>query len=122
MSIILPALVAAFGALCVWLTVRVVNRRERWAKWTLAIIVGVPAMYVAGFGPASWACDKLPLPIDEEVCALYRPLSRLAVKREGPAGHTLWWWSTCFHKGGRWTPWQFYVRHSEFLHSMAVGG
>jgi hypothetical protein len=25
----------AFVAFCLWLTVRVVNRRERWAKWTL---------------------------------------------------------------------------------------
>jgi hypothetical protein len=41
-----------FAALCVWLTVRIVNRRERWAKWTLVVIVGLPVVYVASFGLA----------------------------------------------------------------------
>jgi hypothetical protein len=34
MTIVLPALAIAFAAFCVWLAVRVYNRRERWAKWT----------------------------------------------------------------------------------------
>lgn len=43
MTIILPALVIAFAAFCVWFGVRIFNRRERWAKWiavglTLALI------------------------------------------------------------------------------------
>jgi hypothetical protein len=44
----------AFAAFCVWLTVRIVNRRERWAKRTLAGVVGVPMLYVASIGPACW--------------------------------------------------------------------
>ena len=32
-----------FAAFCVWLTVRIISRRERWAKWTLAG-VGVLAL------------------------------------------------------------------------------
>jgi hypothetical protein len=52
MTIVLPALAVAFAAFCVWLTVRVVNRRERWAKWTLAAVVGLPLLYVLSFGPA----------------------------------------------------------------------
>jgi hypothetical protein len=32
MTIVLPALTTAFAALCVWLTVRIVSRRERWAN------------------------------------------------------------------------------------------
>lgn len=44
----------AFSALCVWLGVRIVNRRERWAKWTLAGVLGMPVLYVASFGPACW--------------------------------------------------------------------
>jgi hypothetical protein len=42
----------AFAAFCVWLIVRVVNRRERWAKWTLAVVIGLPVVYLASFGPA----------------------------------------------------------------------
>jgi hypothetical protein len=66
MNILLPAFAFAFAALCVWLTVRIVNRRERWAKWTLAAAVGLPLMYVASFGPASrlvtemWVRDWMP--------------------------------------------------------------
>ena len=52
MTILLPAL--AVAAFCVWLGVRVVNRRERWAKWTLATVIGMPVLYVASFGPACW--------------------------------------------------------------------
>jgi hypothetical protein len=44
----------AFAAFCVWLTVRIVNRRERWAKWALAAAVGLPALYILSFGPACW--------------------------------------------------------------------
>jgi hypothetical protein len=53
MTILLPALSVAFAAFCVWLTVRIVNRRERWAKWTLAgLLIGLPVFYVASFGVA----------------------------------------------------------------------
>jgi hypothetical protein len=51
-TIILPALAVAFAAFCVWLAVRIFNRRERWAKWTLATVVGLPVLYAAAFGVA----------------------------------------------------------------------
>lgn len=35
-----------FTAICVWLTVRVVNRRERWAKRTLALTILLPVLYI----------------------------------------------------------------------------
>ena len=35
----------AFAAFCVWLTVRIIDRRERWAKWTLAGAIGLPALW-----------------------------------------------------------------------------
>jgi hypothetical protein len=54
MSIVLPALAVAFAAFCIRLTVRIINRRERWAKWTLAAVVCAPVLYVASFGPACW--------------------------------------------------------------------
>jgi len=54
MSIAIPAVGVAFAAFCLWLAVRIVNRRERWAKWTLAVAVTVPVLYVASFGPACW--------------------------------------------------------------------
>jgi hypothetical protein len=45
----------AFAALCLWLVVRIVNRRERWAKWfAAAVFVGLPLIYLLSFGPACW--------------------------------------------------------------------
>ena len=46
----------AFAAFCVWLTVRIVNRRERRAKWTLAGVIILPTLYVLSVGPAMWLC------------------------------------------------------------------
>ena len=56
------AALAIFGvtlaAFCAWLMVRIANRRERWAKWTLASVVGLPALYVLSFGPTCWAYSR----------------------------------------------------------------
>ena len=54
MAITLSIIGIAFAAICVWLTVRVVNRRERWAKWTLAITVAMPVLYMLSLGPLIW--------------------------------------------------------------------
>lgn len=54
MALALSIIGVAVAAFCVWLAVRIVNRRERWAKWTLAGAIGVPVLYCASFGPACW--------------------------------------------------------------------
>ena len=55
MALALSVFGFAFAAICVWLTVRIINRRERWAKRTaVGLIVGLPLLYVASFGPACW--------------------------------------------------------------------
>jgi hypothetical protein len=48
MTIFLPTLAVAFAAFCVWLTVRVVNRRERWAIWSAAIVIAL-AVYGSAY-------------------------------------------------------------------------
>jgi hypothetical protein len=75
MSIVLPALAIAFAASCVWLAVRIVNRRERWAKWTAAgTLVGIPLLYVLSFGPACrLAAEQFVSP--EALGDLYEPLA-----------------------------------------------
>jgi hypothetical protein len=52
MEILLPAVGIALSAFCVWLTVRIVNRRERWAKWTLGVLVAFIIGYPTSSGPA----------------------------------------------------------------------
>ena len=49
----------AFAALCVWLAVRIVNRRERWAKRMFAAMIALPMLYVAGLGPACWISSRM---------------------------------------------------------------
>ena|SRR5436190_4328290 len=72
---------SAFVALCVWLTVRIVNRRERWAKQTLAAVVVVPVLYVASFGPACWIVSRTGIGI-QAIPTIYVPL----IKRMNGAG------------------------------------
>lgn len=57
MAIALVSIGLAFAAFCIWLTVRIVNRRERWAKWTPVSLLVLIA-YCAGFGPACWLVDR----------------------------------------------------------------
>ena len=87
MMILLPALAVAFAAFCVWLTVRIVNRRERWAKWTLAIVIGLPTLYVASFGPACWYAGDNETTI-AAIFDVYYPIlwSARAMRRERSPG------------------------------------
>jgi hypothetical protein len=80
----------AFGAFCVWLAVRVYNRRERWAKRT-AIGAAVAALYVVGLGPACWissrtGCGGAPL------SAGYCPLTWVML-RGGRSEYVIDWYS-----------------------------
>lgn len=72
MTIILPALAVAFAAVCVWLAVRIVNRGERWAKWTASALILMLA-YPLSFGPACAMVERSWLPMFV-VAWLYDPL------------------------------------------------
>ncbi|MBS0264588.1 MAG: hypothetical protein JSS02_21820 [Planctomycetes bacterium] len=41
MEIVLSVAGAAFGAFCIWLTVRIINRRELWAKKAVSTLIVV---------------------------------------------------------------------------------
>jgi len=81
MAIVLSVLGVAFAAVCVWLSVRIVNRRERWAKWTLASVVGLPVLYALSFGPACWISSRLQ-PSGELVSMVNSPI--IPVMWQGP--------------------------------------
>src|SRR5436190_24248622 len=92
MTILLPTLGVAFAAFCVWLVVRVVNRRERWAKWTLAGGVGVPVMYVLSVGPLGWMASHGMLPefVDDEfIGTVYLPLTWIVFEGPKPISNAL---------------------------------
>ena len=92
MTTVLTLPAVAFAAFCVWLTVRIVNRRERWAKWTLAAVVGVPMLYVATFGPWCWIVSHRAKETGlVSVPAVFEPLTRSF--REGLFGDALEWYT-----------------------------
>jgi hypothetical protein len=87
MGNLLPVLGVAIAAFAVWLTTRIVNRRERWAKRTaLGLVAGI--VYLLSMGPACWFTSRLNagaqfLPI------VYRPITLFFVgsdNRVSPAG------------------------------------
>jgi hypothetical protein len=66
-----------FFAFCLWLGVRIVNRRERWAKRLairMAIVIGYT--YPLGVGPAMYAmtCGWLPDWARQALVDIYRPI------------------------------------------------
>ena len=118
MTILLRALAVAFVAFCVWLTVRIVNRRERWAKRTLMAVVGIPLLYVLSFGPACWISSHTLDRVDrigaQTVNLMYQPILSLAWS--GPSivqGPIIWYmrlwssdrWEIGYVSGGvQWGP------------------
>ena len=88
---------AAYVAILIWLTVRIVNHKERWAKWTLAAVVGLPMLYVLSFGPACWIYSRT---VDLEswddtwdrANRIYYPILQ-EWKGSGPVSHTLDWYA-----------------------------
>jgi hypothetical protein len=54
MTILLSTLVVAFAAFCVWLTVRIVNRRDRWVKRMAVLALALLVAYPLSIGPMSW--------------------------------------------------------------------
>ena len=106
MNLALSIFTVAFAAFCVWLTVRVVNRRERWAKWTLVgTVIGLPVLYVVSFGPACWISSHvLDKDYDEDddgtgvtaetVSSLYEPIFRLAWRGHPIIREPLFWYAS----------------------------
>ena len=93
MSIVLSSLAVAFAAFCVWLTVRLVNRRERWAKRTLAAVILLPVLYVLSFGPACWLSDRGYIP-QVNVGEVYQPVTIAMIEFPNTVGAMMRSYST----------------------------
>src|SRR5579872_938716 len=104
MAVALSIFGVALAAFCVWLGVRIVNRRERWARRTLAVVVALPVLYVAGFGPAVWIKFRF-FPkrhsVDSAIEYVYRPiLSRMEFPHNLIADAFDWYAEIGIPKGG----------------------
>lgn len=94
MDVAVPIIGIAFAAFCIWLLVRIVNRRERWAKWTaVGLVIGLPVLYVLSFGPACWATSQ-PRPLvnpPQNWMFIYLPLSLyIREKKPEPCSLAMW--------------------------------
>jgi hypothetical protein len=63
---------------------------EFWIVCAVTVLVVLPMLYVASFGPACWLVRRQGLSAGVPT-AVYRPLVRLACTDHGMAGRTLRW-------------------------------
>ena len=74
MALVLSIFGVAYAAFCIWLVVRILNRRERWAKRMMAAAVGLPVLYAGSFGPACWISSHADVG-NSVVSLAYRPVT-----------------------------------------------
>ena len=80
MGITASIFVLAFPAFIGWLTIRIINRREKWAKRT-ALALCLALAYPLSFGPACWITSWLNVGSDS-IPVIYRPMALLI--KNGP--------------------------------------
>jgi hypothetical protein len=88
----------AVAAFCVWLTVRIVNRKERWAKRLFAWILSVPVLYILSFGPACWITSHMNAG-DSALPIVYWPMTQV-MSASSPAASALHWYARLYAAGG----------------------
>jgi hypothetical protein len=85
MGLALSIFAVAFAAFCVWLVVRIINRRERWAK---GVAIGlVVVLYPLSFGPACWISSHAGA--SKSVGFIYQPMMQLWWQGQPPRGDDL---------------------------------
>lgn len=94
MTALLLSLAVAFAAVCICLTVRIVRRREQWAKWTLGAIVALPVLYVLSMGPSAWLSTRhfMPESLGHVTGHLYDPIELLMARGPKPIGQAVRWY------------------------------
>jgi hypothetical protein len=112
MSIVMPALAVAFAAFCVWLGVRIFNRRERWAKRTAVLVVGLPLFYILSIGPVCWLVSRVGVAGSRGLGFFYRPLLKACVISPRPVAQLLYWYS-CIGAADHWA-WHQTIDTDEF--------
>jgi hypothetical protein len=94
MEAIFAGLTVVFAALCVYLAVRIANRRERWAKHAAVAMVLVLVEYPLSIGPAhclAWSLRSESFWRGADV--VYRPVVAICEKSDS-ASRILRWYTT----------------------------
>jgi hypothetical protein len=102
MSILLPILAIVVTALCIWLAVRTINRRGRWANWMLAIAAGLSVLYVMSFGPACWLTARTDdFLSSSHIELVYSPIIQAGVYGPALVCEPIVWWGSLGLPPGR---------------------
>jgi hypothetical protein len=96
MPIVVSMLGVAFAAFCVWLSIRITNRRERWARRTALALALLLVAYPLSIGPVAYVTVKLDQPRWRPIAwkTIYAPI-RLAPRprwlTEAIVDYQGWW-------------------------------
>lgn len=109
---ILAVVGVALAAFAIWLTVRIITRREKWAKRTLAAIVGLPVIYVLSIDPVCWFTSRTGIEGSHRLSSCYRPLMKTCRVTPRPLAQFIYWYS-CAGAADRWA-WHYANDADEF--------
>ena len=75
MEILVSVIGMVVAAFSIWLTIRFINRKEPWAKWTLMVMAIVLVGYPLSSGPADWLLvhGYTSKPVDDAMKKFYAP-------------------------------------------------
>jgi hypothetical protein len=92
MDTVLAVSAVVLAAFCIWLAVRIVNRRRmsRWMMWAAALAAAGLA-YPLSFGPACRLVEEGVMPYSH-VERAYQPCVRIAIRDFLAGDGLLWWW------------------------------
>jgi hypothetical protein len=96
MTILLSVLATAVAAICIWLGIRVFNRRERWAKRSaVALLAMSPVLYVLSIGPVAGLHTRhlLSDSAKDATERFYYPIEWIGENGPEPVGQVLMWYS-----------------------------
>ena len=98
MTIFTAILGVAFAAFCVWLTLRIVNRREKWAKRTGVVLIVILFGYPLSYGPLIWLDNQHLVPewTAPILFRLYSPIHFLYLNGPEPIRSVLQWYCRIF--------------------------
>jgi len=94
MAIVFTVLGVSFAAFAVWLTVRIVKRKERWAKRTAVALALSPVLYVLSMGPNAGLQTRhlMPEPLSNATKHLYLPIELLMAYGPKPVDQAMRWY------------------------------
>jgi len=76
------------------------NRKKRKWLWIVTLLIGLPALYIASFGPASWASLRTGTG-GRLVGTIYHPIFWLALEKNIARGPILWYMGAGKPSGSR---------------------